>query len=57
MDLMVTSAVAFIFGIIAALIAVFKKKKIWKVLIYGFSGLIIGVIIGYILTPTIVSFV
>ena len=54
---MVTAAVALIIGIIAALIALIKKNKIWKILIYGFSGLIIGLIIGYLLAPTIVSFV
>ena len=57
MDVMVTAAVALIIAITAVLIALIKKKKIWKILIYGFAGLIIGLIIGYILAPTILSFV
>lgn len=56
MDIMVTSIVAFIIGIIAALIAFIRKKTFWKILLYGISGLIIGLPIGYVLTPTIVSF-
>ena len=56
MDLMVTSIVALLIAVIAVLIALISKKKIRKILIYGISGLIIGLIIGYVLTPTIVSF-
>ena len=57
MDVMVTVGVALVIAVIAALIALIKKRNIWKILIYGFAGLIIGLIIGYILTPTILSFV
>jgi len=54
---MITVGVALVIAVIAALIALIKKRNIWKILIYGFAGLIIGLIIGYILTPTILSFV
>ena len=57
MDLMVTGVVAIIIAIIAALIALIKRKKIGKILIYAFSGLIIGLLVGYFLAPTIISFV
>ena len=56
MDVMVTSIVALLIAVIAVLIALISKKKIWKTLIYAISGLIIGLLIGYVLTPTIVSF-
>ena len=57
MDVMVTAGVALVIAVIAALIALIKKRNIWRILIYGFAGLIIGLIIGHILTPTILSFV
>jgi hypothetical protein len=56
MDLIVTAGVAIIFAIIAVLIAIITRKKIKKVFIYGFSGLIIGLPIGYFLSPVIISF-
>ncbi len=56
MDAMVTGVVAILFAVIAALIALIKRKKIGKILIFSGSGLIIGLLIGYILTPTVVSF-
>ena len=56
MDLIVTAGVAIIFAIIAVLIAIITRKKIKKVFIYGFSGLIIGLPIGYFLAPMIISF-
>jgi hypothetical protein len=56
MDAMVISFAAILFAVIATLFALFKKKKIGKILIFAFSGLIIGLIIGYIFAPTVVSF-
>ena len=56
MDAMVTGVVAILIAVIAALIALIKRKKIGKIFIFAFSGLIIGLPIGYLLTPTIVSF-
>ena len=56
MDAMVTGIVAILFAVIGGLIALIKWKKIGKVLIFTFSGLIIGLVIGYILAPTVVSF-
>jgi predicted PurR-regulated permease PerM len=56
MDAMVIGVDAIIFAVIAAIIAIIKRKKIGKIFIYAGSGLIIGLIIGYILAPTVVSF-
>jgi hypothetical protein len=56
MDAMVIGVAAIIFAVIAAIIAIIKRKKIGKIFIYAGSGLIIGLIIGYILAPTVVSF-
>ena len=56
MDAMVTGVVAILFAVIAALIALIKKKKIGKIFILAGSGLIIGLLIGHIITPTVVSF-
>jgi NhaP-type Na+/H+ or K+/H+ antiporter len=56
MDLFVTAAVAFIFIILAVLVAIVTRKKIGKILLYGIVGLIIGLPIGHFLTPTIISF-
>ena len=56
MDAMVTGVVAILIAVIAALIALIKKKKIGKIFIFAGSGLIIGLLIGYIITPTVVSF-
>jgi hypothetical protein len=56
MDLLVTAAVAIIFAIIAALIAIITRKKIKKVFIYGVISLIIGLPVGYVVAPVIISF-
>ena len=56
MDAMVIGVIAILFAVIAALIALIKKKKIGKIFIFAGAGLIIGLVIGYILTPTVVSF-
>jgi predicted PurR-regulated permease PerM len=57
MDVMVIAVVAVVIAIIAALIALIKRKKIGKILKYAISGLIIGLLVGYFLAPTIISFV
>ena len=56
MDAMVISFAAILFAVIAAVIALIKRKKIGKIFIFAGSGLIIGLLIGYILAPTVVSF-
>ena len=56
MDVIVAAVVAILIAVIATLIALLKRKKIGKILIFTFSGLIIGFLIGYIFAPTIVSF-
>ncbi len=56
MDAMVTGVVAILIAVIAAVIALIKRKKIGKIFIFAGSGLIIGLVIGYILAPTVVSF-
>jgi len=57
MDIIVTAGVAIISAIIAVLIALITRKKIKKVFIYGLSGLIIGLPVGYLLAPVIISFI
>jgi hypothetical protein len=56
MDLFVTSIVAIIVAVIAVLIAIITRKRIGKILVYAFLGLVIGLPLGYILTPIIISF-
>jgi len=56
MDAMVTSFTAILFAVIAAVIALIKRKKIGKIFIFAGSGLIIGLLIGYVLAPTVLSF-
>lgn len=56
MDLIVTAVVAIVFAFIAVVIAIITRKKIGTMLIYAFSGLIIGLPTGYFLAPTIISF-
>jgi hypothetical protein len=56
MDLFVTAVVAIIITIIAVLVAIITRKKIGKIFLYGIVGLIIGLSIGYFLTPMIISF-
>ena len=57
MDWIVTGVVAVIMGIIGCLIAIITRKKMGKMLIYAVSGLIIGIPVGYILAPIIISFI
>ena len=56
MDLIVTAVIAVVFAFIALVIAFITRKKIGTMLIYAVSGLIIGLPIGYLLAPTIISF-
>ena len=56
MDWIVTGVVALVMGIIGLLVAIFTRKKIGKILIYVLSGLIIGIPLGYLLAPFIISF-
>jgi hypothetical protein len=56
MDAMVISFAAILFAVIAAVIALIKRKKIGKIFIFAGSGLMIGLVIGYVLAPTVVSF-
>ena len=57
MDIMVAASVAILFAVIVALIGLIKRKRIGNILIHTISGLIIGFLIGYVLAPTIISFV
>ena len=43
-------------AILAALIAIFKKRGIGKIFVYALLGFVIGLPIGYILAPFILSF-
>jgi hypothetical protein len=53
---MVTAMVAVIFAIIAGLVALIRRKKIRRILLYGLMGLIIGLPVGHVITPFIISF-
>jgi hypothetical protein len=55
-DIMVIAVVAISASIIAALIAVIKKKPIGKICIYAVLALIVGLPFGYFLAPVIISF-
>ena len=57
MDLIVMGIVGILAAIITILIAVFTKKKIGIIIIYGLIGMIIGIAIGYLLAPVIISFI
>jgi hypothetical protein len=56
MDLVVTAVVAISIAILTVLAAIITRQKIGKIVLYGLSGLIGGLLIGYLLTPTIISF-
>jgi hypothetical protein len=56
MDLVVTAVVAISIAILTVLAAIITRQKIGKIVLYGISGLIGGLLIGYLLTPTIISF-
>ena len=56
MDIFVTVVAGIIVAIGAVLVAIFTKKKLGKIFIYAISGFVIGLPIGYILAPFILSF-
>jgi hypothetical protein len=56
MDIFIIVCAGIIFAILAALVAIFKKKGIRKILVYTLLGVVIGLPIGYILAPFILSF-
>jgi flagellar basal body-associated protein FliL len=56
MDIIVTVAVAILIAIISVLFPIFTKKTIKKIFIFAILGLIIGLPVGYFLTPIIISF-
>lgn len=53
---MVTAVVASVIAIMGVLIAIVTRKTIGKVFIYAILGLIMGLPVGYFLTPVIISF-
>ena len=56
MDIFVIVIAGLFAAIVTALVAVIKKKGIKKIFIYALVGFIIGLPIGYILAPFIISF-
>ena len=56
MDIFVIVIAGLVAAIAAALVAIIKKKGIKKIFIYALVGFIIGLPIGYILAPFIISF-
>jgi hypothetical protein len=53
---MIAAAVAVLAAIFSILTAVFTKKRKKQVLVYGVAGLIIGMLIGYLAAPLVISF-
>ena len=56
MDLFVIAIVALTLSIIAALAAVFNKKRLKTILGYAGIGMLAGLVAGYIIAPFIISF-
>lgn len=56
MDLMIMAAVAALAAIISAVIAIIIKKSKWKILLFAVAGIIIGLPLGYLIAPFILSF-
>ena len=56
MDLMIIAAVAALAAIISAIIAIIIKKSKWKILLFAVVGIIIGLPLGYLIAPFILSF-
>ena len=56
MDIFIIVIAGIIAAIVAALIAIFKKRGIGKIVVYTLLGFVIGLPIGYILAPFILSF-
>ena len=56
MDIFVIVMAGLVASIAAALIAIFKKKDIRTIFVYASVGFVIGLPIGYLLAPFIISF-
>ena len=56
MDMFVMAIVALITAIIAALAAVFNKKKLKTIFVYAGVGLIAGIPLGFLIAPFVISF-
>ena len=56
MDIFVIVMAGLLTAIVAALVAIIKKKGIKKIFIYTLVGFVIGLPLGYILAPFIISF-
>ncbi len=56
MDLMIMAAVAALAAIISMVIAIIIKKSKWKILLFAVVGIIIGLPLGYLIAPFILSF-
>lgn len=57
MDLFVMAIVAIIFAIVAALAAIFNKKRLRTIFAYAGIGLVVGLPLGYYISPLIISFI
>ena len=56
MDLMIIAVVAVLAAIISAVIAIIIKKSKWKILLFAVAGIIIGLPLGYLIAPFVLSF-
>ena len=56
MDFFVVVIAGLIATVVAALVAIIRKKGIAKIFVYALIGFVIGLPIGYILAPFIISF-
>ena len=56
MDLIIAAAIAVLAAIISILAAVFTKKTKKKIFVYAITGLVLGLIAGYLLAPLVISF-
>jgi hypothetical protein len=56
MDIFIIVIAAIITAILAAAIAIVKKRGIGKIFVYILLGFVIGLPIGYLLAPFILSF-
>ena len=56
MDMFVMAIVALITAIIAALTAIFNKKRLRAICAYAGIGLATGLALGYLIAPFVISF-
>lgn len=56
MDLFAMGLVAILLSILSTILAFILKKSRWMKLAFALGGLVIGMGIGWLLAPTIVSF-